>query len=131
MSSGKEKIMLVDDDSSIREVLEYFFTAEGFATEAFESADEAIRALRKDSYGVVVTDLKMAPRDGFDVILAATGLSKPPGIVVVSAFLGTVTLERLRGLGVKYTVSKPVDREELLHKVRRALGSNEEDDEED
>ena len=123
VASNGVKILLVDDDSSVREILEHFLCAESYETAAVESAQEAIDALQCDRYSVVVTDLKMEPKDGFDVIEVARDRSEETEIVVVSAYLDDLSLERLRRLGVRYTATKPVDRRDFLEKIRLALDS--------
>jgi CheY-like chemotaxis protein len=79
--------LLVDDNTTILEMLKNVFEENGFRVLTVDSAREAIAALSKEQFELVVTDIRMeSPTAGFDVIRAAKDQARSPVIVILSAF---------------------------------------------
>ena len=62
------EVWIVDDDASIRWVLERALKQAGMTSRAFEDADAALAALRKEEPDVLVTDVRMPGRSGLDLL---------------------------------------------------------------
>jgi CheY-like chemotaxis protein len=81
------RVLLVDDEPSIRFLLAEILRGEGFAVMAAGSAAEARQRLEEEVFDLVVTDLRMeTPTAGFEVVQAAAARTPRPGIVILTAF---------------------------------------------
>jgi len=85
MTDRKLTIWVVDDDASVRWVLEKALLAEGMITRSFEQADELLRALEGDQPDVIITDIRMPGLDGIEMMdhLVAGGITTP--VIVMTA----------------------------------------------
>ena len=118
------RIMVVDDDASIRRTLQILLNKAGY--EVVQAADglEALRLWRDCGGDLVITDLHMPQKDGIETIMEL--LSHTPGIRIIAMsgggqtkrldLLGNVTL-----LGSVQTIEKPFTLAEMLNAVKRAL----------
>ena len=78
--SEEARILVVDDEQSMREFLEIFFRREGFDVVTTGDVDSALVAVESDDFDVVITDIKMPGRSGLDllrVVLGRSPLSAP------------------------------------------------------
>ncbi|HVN70711.1 MAG TPA: response regulator, partial [Desulfomonilia bacterium] len=66
--SPKHKILILDDEPDIVEVLVARLDAMGFPAVGYTKANKALDALRKDNFSVLITDLKMPDMDGMEVL---------------------------------------------------------------
>lgn len=81
------KTLLVDDHRDLLSMLKSVFEESGFKAVAVGSAREAVAALAKQTFEIVVTDIRMeTPTAGFEVIRAAKARVRPPVIAILSAF---------------------------------------------
>ncbi len=121
MSAQKQKVLVVDDEETIRNLLKGRLEREGFEVFVASQADEAEKTFAKiPGIGVMVTDLKMPGKDGF--ALMATAKNKYPQLkVVVITGHGekNVAIQALKQ-GASDYLEKPFDLDELTHSVRRA-----------
>ena len=79
------RILIVDDDRSIRRTLEKFLQSEGYAVTTAQDAPGAIAAAASDAPDVMLLDLGLPGGSGFDVLAALEDKPRPPAVVVVTA----------------------------------------------
>ncbi len=77
-----EKILVVDDERSLREVLSIMLTRAGYAVTEASDGEEAISHVSREIFDLVITDLRMPKADGMAVLKAVKSLS--PETVVLS-----------------------------------------------
>src|SRR5258705_11703229 len=82
MNSKPLQVWLVDDDASIRWVLEKALKGSGMAAKCFDQADNVLSALRSDAPDVLMTDIRMPGRSGLD-LLQEIQVSRPGLPVIV------------------------------------------------
>ncbi len=113
-------VLLVDDDDTLREITGLQLEAAGFRVRSCDGGAAAIASYREEQADVVVTDLKMPEVDGMQVLSAVLRLD-PDAAVVVSTAYGSVdtAVAAMQGGAYDY-VTKPVARDALVLKVRRA-----------
>jgi len=114
------RILVVDDDPGIREVLTDYLSQHGYEAEGAASAAEMDRAIAAQTPDMIVLDLMMPGEDGLSVIRRMHGKGGPP-IVMLSA-MGEDT-DRIIGLelGADDYLAKPCNPRELLARVRAVL----------
>ncbi len=117
----RTSILLVDDDQSLRRVIEYQLAEAGYAVTVAASAEEALQILHDKTFALVVTDLLMPGMDGLD-LLDRVRVAQPDSVVIVITAHGDVaTAVRAMQLGADDFLEKPFTGERLLIAVRRAL----------
>ena len=84
--SDKARILVVDDERSMREFLEIFFRREGFDIQTAESVDAALLALESDDFDVVISDLQMPGRTGLDLLPAVKEVAPDTVVIVITAY---------------------------------------------
>src|SRR4051812_6491889 len=115
------RILVVDDEQSIREFLELLLTRSGHVVELADSVDAARALLTNRSFDLAISDLSIGKGSGMDVLKAARALSPPPEVIVITAYGTPASAVQAMRQGAYYYVSKPFDNEELMLLVERAL----------
>ena len=116
-----EKILIIDDEKSILDLLSVVFKKEGYRVRATLSAKKALELLNKEEFGLILTDIKLPEMSGFE-ILKRVRESKPDIAVVMITAYGNVkqAVEALKAGAFDYVV-KPFDVDELKIIVAKAL----------
>ena len=125
MSETPARILVVDDDPGIREVLCDYLGQHGYQARGAASAAEMDRALASEPTDLIVLDLMMPGEDGLSVVRRLSGT---PPVVMLSA-MGEDT-DRIVGLelGADDYLAKPCNPRELLARIRAVLRRHREDD---
>ncbi len=119
------RVLVVEDEEVIRELLLPTLREEGFRVDAAASGEEALRRLEQTLYDVVLLDLNLPGMHGLNVLGAAPATQTDAQFVVMTAF-GTVdTAVEAMKLGAFDYVNKPFRTQELLLILRRAIGETE------
>jgi putative nucleotidyltransferase with HDIG domain len=117
-----DRILIVDDEETIREIVSQMLAGDHFRTRQAASGVEALSILESgDEFDLVLSDLMMAEMDGMALLERAKERYPDMPIIMVTAVNDIqVALRALRDGAYDY-VLKPFEREQLLHTVRRAL----------
>ena len=122
MSCVAARILIVDDDRSIRRTLEKFLGGEGYDVATAQDAPQAIAA---DASDLMLLDLGLPGGSGFDVLSALSDRPRPPTVVVVTARDDMQSTVKAIQLGAYEYLVKPVDIDRLRAVVKNALESRE------
>jgi two-component system nitrogen regulation response regulator GlnG len=114
------RVWIIDDDASIRWVLERALRNGGLAPRAFDSAEPALDALRRDVPDVLMTDIRMPGRSGLDLLRRVHDTRPQLPVIVMTAHsdLGSA-VSAYEGGAFEY-LPKPFDIDEAVALVRRA-----------
>ena len=117
----KPTILIIDDDTSLRRVLEYNLQEAGYQVIPASSGEEGLRLFGEESPALVITDMKMPGMDGLQVLKAVKKRSPETLVMIITAF-GTVDIavEAMK-LGAYDYITKPFNRDELRLTVDKAL----------
>ncbi len=116
----KIAILIVDDEESVRESLNLWFTEDGYRVECAENAKEALFKLESDVFDIILTDLKMPGMDGLELLQRIKTLNKDSIIIVMTAFATVDTAVKALKEGAFDYVTKPFDPDDLSHLIRNA-----------
>lgn len=116
------RILIVDDELSIRQVLEEIVTVYGYEAETAQSAKEALGILPNKKIDLVMLDLSMPDITGekFLDFIRKQGFKTP--VVVVSAHVDKGMAQQLGKIGISGIVTKPFEVERVIDVMNKALG---------
>jgi two-component system NtrC family response regulator len=114
-------ILVVDDEESLRRINEVRLTQAGYSVGVASTAEAALGEMQRQRYDLVISDLRMPGASGLD-LLKRIRADYPDAVVVLMTAFGTVeTAVQAMKLGAYDYLTKPIDGEELLLTVARAL----------
>ncbi len=117
----KGRILVVDDDPSLRRVLQVQLEQEGYEVAVTASAQQTLSVLQLRHFDLVITDLKMPGMSGLE-LLKQTRLQYPQTIIIMLTAFGTVdTAVEAMKVGAYDYLTKPVHADEMSVVVRHAL----------
>ncbi len=115
------KLLVVDDDLSMREMLEIMLTSEGYDVDHAEDGSKAIRMLEKKHFDLIISDIRMGPVGGLAVLKEAKKRSPETLVIMISAFATTETAVEAMNEGAYDYIPKPFNVEEVKQTIRKAL----------
>ena len=120
MRAGSPKILVVDDELEIRDMLELNLRLRGFTVMTAADGVEALALVRDWCPDVVVLDVMMPKADGFTVLPALRRLTEAPIIMLTAK---TDVNDRVRGLeaGADDYLAKPFEMNELVARIQARL----------
>ena len=121
MAQGSPQILVVDDEISMRELLEYMLTNEGYEVTCADSGQTAIRSLEKNHYDLLLCDIRLGDMTGLDVLRASKKQHPDNLVIMISAYATTETAVEAMNEGAYDYVPKPFDKDELLATIAKAI----------
>ncbi len=115
------RLLVVDDERSMRELLDYMLSREGYAITLAENGRRALDLLQANEYDLVLTDIKLGDLTGLDVLRAAKKKNPAVVVIMISAFATTETAVEAMNEGAFDYVPKPFDNDELKQTIANAL----------
>lgn len=113
-------ILVVDDDESLRSVIEYSLRERGHTVVAVGSGSEALQRLQ-DGFELVITDVQLGTVSGMDVLAETKARIPQIGVIVITAYGAVEDAVRAMKLGALDYLTKPFDLETLALIVEKAL----------
>ncbi len=116
----KSKILFVDDEEPIRELVRFYIEKEGFTMLEAGNGVEALEVFENDYVDLAIVDVMMPKMDGWELVKEMKGIRDVPVIMLTA--MGE-SKDKLKGfdLGVDDYVVKPFDPDELMARVRTIL----------
>jgi putative two-component system response regulator len=115
------RILIVDDEPYIREILLRWLLAEGYACQQAEDTDSALRLLQARGAELMISDIRMPGRSGLELLAEARARFPDLAVIMLTAVDDRTTAVRTLEAGAYGYVIKPFDRNELLISVVNAL----------
>jgi two-component system response regulator PilR (NtrC family) len=116
------RILLIDDEEDVLTTLRVLIQSEGHRVFAVREGLQAMDIIQStERLDLMVTDLRMAPVDGLELIEEARKTRKEMPIVVVSAYLDEENVKRIHDLGCRLYVKKPFNIDEVMDAVHEEL----------
>src|SRR5919204_3039770 len=115
------RVLVVDDERSMRELLSIMLKQSGYHVVAADGGEEAVAALAREPFDLVITDLRMRKVDGIAVLRAAKEHSPHTVVLVVTAFASTETAVEAMKLGAYDYITKPFKLDEIRLIIANAI----------
>ena len=117
----RPRVLIVDDEKFIRDILADFLGMEGYVVRTAEDGAAALNELQKATYDMIISDLKMPRMGGIELLEAARTVA-PQALVVIMTGFGTVetAIDAMKRGAYDY-ILKPFKVEEVIHVVQRGL----------
>ncbi|HOJ34828.1 MAG TPA: sigma-54 dependent transcriptional regulator [Candidatus Hydrogenedentes bacterium] len=117
----RARILVIDDDALMREYVQETLVRAGHDVDTAESGQQGIEAIRKTAYDLVLTDLKMAPVDGFEVLRFIQKESRQTQCIMMTAYATVETAVAALKEGAVDYIMKPFSPETLEVTVTRVI----------
>jgi DNA-binding NtrC family response regulator len=117
----ENRILLVEDDDSLRVTQTMYLEREGFQVTAVGSGSEALQRIATDQYHAVVTDLRLDEVDGLKVLAAVKEKSPETEVILLTGFGSVDTAVEAMKAGAYDYLTKPVDPDDLVITLKKAV----------
>jgi len=118
---NKHTILIVDDDNIILDSLREFLSLEGFKTKGVQTYKQAISELQKLQYNLVITDVNLPDKNGFELLETIRSNYSQTVVIVITGFGTIESAVKAIKLGAYDYLTKPIIDDELRLAVQRAL----------
>lgn len=115
------RILVVDDESTIRLALSRFLKSRGFAVDLADSGENALEQLGREQYALMLCDLRMPGLSGLEVVPSALRVDENLGIIMLTAVNDAASATEALSAGAFDYLTKPVELPDLQAAVERAL----------
>ena len=121
MEVKKRKILLVEDETVLREALQDWLVADGYEVEVAKSGEEALERVKSEEFGVIVLDLRLPGIDGLRVFEEAKDVKPEIKGVIITAYPSNETMTKAKEIGLLDYLPKPFNIEDLEKIIGGAL----------
>lgn len=116
-----EKILIVDDEIDIGQLLSKFLEKKGYSTAYASSGKKGLEEAKKTSYNLVLCDFRLPDMDGLDAIQKFKAIDQNIKIIIITGYSDIKTAVKCMKSGASEYVTKPIYPEEILMSVKKAL----------
>ncbi|MBW2019873.1 MAG: endopeptidase La, partial [Deltaproteobacteria bacterium] len=120
-TSRKHKMLVVDDEKMTRMNLEHVLTKEGYHVLTAANGIEALNLLEKNSFDVILTDLKMEKVDGIGILEKAKAQAPNTEVIIITGYATVPTAVEAMKRGSYHFLAKPLKLDEIRSTVQKAL----------
>lgn len=117
----RAKILVIDDDAAMLDLAAFHLRDAGYESFAAESGERGLALVRQHQFDIVLTDLQLPDMDGLEVVRTFKELSPETEIIMVTGYGSVTTAVEATKAGAFYFIEKPVEFEELLVLIEKAL----------
>jgi two-component system, NtrC family, response regulator PilR len=115
------KILVVDDEKSMREFLEIMLEKDGYEVSCAENGEDALEVIRKKQFDLVITDIRMQRIDGLEVLRQCKAISPTTAVIIMSAYASAETAVVAMKEGAYDYLPKPFKIDEMRMAITNAL----------
>lgn len=115
------QILVVDDELSMRELLELMLEREGYEVTCAESGRKAVSLIKKRNFDLLLCDIRLGDITGLDVLRAAKKRNQDIVVIMISAYATAETAVEAMNDGAYDYLPKPFDKDELRQTIANAL----------
>ncbi|MCP4723042.1 MAG: sigma-54-dependent Fis family transcriptional regulator, partial [Desulfobacteraceae bacterium] len=115
------RILVVDDETSMREFLDVLLSKEGYRVSLAKNGKQAVKQIQNNSYDLVLSDIRLGDITGLDILKEAKKKDQDTVVIMISAYSTTVIAVEAMNAGAYDFVPKPFDNMELKSTIAKAL----------
>jgi len=119
--ANKENILVVDDETSMREFLGVLLSKQGYKVADAKNGSQALKMIQKINYDLILTDIRLGDITGLEVLREAKKKNPDTVVIMISAYSTTEIAVEAMNEGAYDFVPKPFDNNELKQTIQRAL----------
>lgn len=123
MDQTKNRILFVDDDAELREIVKLQLMSEGYDVQEAENGEIAMQKLAEREFDLILLDILMPHRTGLDVLKYVREKSLSCQVIMLTGVTGLSTAIESLSMGASDYITKPYNLEYLLSSIKRVLGS--------
>lgn len=120
MEKEEFRILVADDDESVRDVLSDIIIRERYAVETASDGSEALARILHSQFHLIITDLKMSGATGLEILKRAMSLDPDTSVVIITAYATIQSAIKAVKEGAYDYVTKPFRMDEMLVTIRNA-----------
>src|ERR1700682_4535995 len=117
------RLLLVEDDNSVRNTVSTFLELEGYAVDAVSSTREALARLQSEHYPIVISDIYLDERTGLDVLQTARQRNPKCAVILMTGRGSMETVMAATRGGAFDYIAKPFELDRMLDTIKRAAAS--------
>jgi two-component system response regulator HydG len=121
MNSKNLSILVVDDNFDICDVIKDWLEDEDFTVITSSSGNKAIRLLQKETFDVIISDVKMSDGTGIDLLKGIKDLKLHPKMIIMMTGFSDLAEEDFFSLGATHFYNKPLKLEEITDLIKSTL----------
>src|ERR1051326_3551183 len=121
MNSSKGKLLIVDDELSVRDSLCKWFREEDYEVGTAENAQEALTRLAEGKWDLALVDIKMRGTDGIELQRRMHEIDHEMLVIMMTGYASVETAVMALKNGAYDYVTKPLDPDDIAHQIQKAL----------
>jgi len=118
----KGRILIVDDELSVRDSLARWFREDGYETGVAEDSTDALRKMAESTWDLALVDIKMHGTDGIELQRRMASIDPDLIVIIMTGYASVETAVTALKNGAYDYVTKPLDPEDISHSISNALG---------
>lgn len=115
------RALVIDDDAATLELMEFQLESEGFEVKTADCGRKGIEYLEENDFDIILTDLNLPDINGIEMVKRCKEISQDTEIIMITGFGSTEKAVEATKAGAFYYVDKPVDFDELLVLIEKAI----------
>jgi DNA-binding NtrC family response regulator len=121
MSAPRGRLLVIDDEEDLRDMLEFILTAQGFEVATVDSGLAAVELARRQRFDLAITDMKMPGMNGIETLTALKELDPSMEVIVATGYASEQTAAECMKRGAYGYLRKPFELSDLRALIARAL----------
>ncbi len=117
----EKNVLVLDDEPIVGERLKPALEKEGFSVDVFTDSAQALERLKKHTFSVLLTDMKMRGPSGMDVLRYVKEASSPTQVIVITGYATIETKHEAQAIGAYQFIAKPFKMKDLVKLVAKAF----------
>ncbi|MGE5699512.1 MAG: sigma-54-dependent transcriptional regulator, partial [Deltaproteobacteria bacterium] len=116
-----DKVLIVEDNETLRAGIKVYLEDAGFSIDEAATGVDAVKKLEAESFHAVVSDIRLGDLTGVDILKKAKEVNSRTEVILMTAYATVETAVEALRLGAFDYIQKPLELEQLKHRVRTAI----------
>jgi len=124
MPKAKKRILHVDDERDVLEVVKTILENEGYEVVSVSSGDRALKEVDVNNYDLLLLDIMMPDMSGWDLFSRISKINPKYKVIFLTVLeISDERLDKLKQHGIMDYITKPFERDELVSRVKKVIAS--------